>query len=279
MTVASLDKDSVKSPQRSRLGLSLDGAVLHVMVKDSIADAPVYAMFPLDMSLGSTTRALEEIIYNNPVILSDFARVDVLLNSSEFVLVPDEVVSGGTEFCESVVSASLADTDQDNVTTVESAIEGSGCTLLVKYDRDLVDFVRRTFNNPRIAHPLSVLTRHYIDSAALGTAGKMYVNMHDDKLDIVVFTDRGLSLLNTFSFYDPMDAVYYIMAVRSELGIEQTTGELYLSGKVSLRESITPALRSYIGYVMPYVTPVSLIRAGAAAAEAPFDLTLLLLCE
>lgn len=279
MPISTLDKETVKSPQRSRLGLSLDRGVLHVLIKDSIADAPVYARFQLDMSLGSTTKAIEEIIYNNPVLLSDFAKVDVVMHSADFVPVPDEIVKSGVEFSEAVVNASIADTDSENSTTFEAPVEGSGVTIIARDDRDLINFIRRTFNNPSITHSLAVLTRYYMSASTLGTAGKMYVNLHDDCLDIAIFGDEGLSLLNTFSYADPMDAVYYIMATRSSLDIDQTSGELFLSGEASLREAITPTLRSYIGYVMPLVMPAQFIRAGAVAMEAPFDLTLLLLCE
>lgn len=279
MPVSTLDKETVKSPQRSRLGLSLDRGTLHVLIKDSIADAPVYARFQLDMSLGSATKALEEIIYNNPVLLSDFAKVDVVLHSTDFVSVPDDIVKSGMEFSEAVVNASIADADSENSATFEAPVQGSGATIIANDDRDLINFIRRTFNNPTITHSLAVLAQYYITASTLGTAGKMYVNLHDDRLDIAIFGDEGLSLLNTFSYDDPMDAIYYIMATRSSLGIDQTSGELFLSGEASLRETITPTLRSYLGYVMPLVMPAQLIRAGAAAMEAPFDLTLLILCE
>ena len=76
-----------------------------------------------------------------------------------------------------------------------------------------------------------------------------------------------------------MDAVYYIMATRTALDIEQTSGELFISGDPQLRNAVTPILREYLGYVMPMVLPAQVIRAGAPAMEAPFDLTLLMLCE
>ncbi len=277
--MAILDKETVKSPQRSRLGLSIDRGFLHVMVKDSIADAPLYAGFPLDMSVGSESKALEEIIYSNPILLSDFAGVDVTLRSADFILIPDEAADGGIEFCETLVNASVADGDSERLTTIESPIGRCGCTLLAKESRELVDFIRRTFNNPTIKHSLAVLADHFARNSALGSSGKMHVHLHDDSLDIAIFGENGLSLLNTFAYTDPMDAVYYIMATRSALDIEQTSGELFISGDPQLRNAVTPILREYLGYVMPMVLPAQVIRAGAPAMEAPFDLTLLMLCE
>ncbi len=279
MATAVLDKDTIKSPQRSRLGLSLDRNALHVMVKDQLAEMPVYEAFRLDTTLGSTAKALEEIIYSNPILLSDFAKVEVSLRSTSFLLLPDEAVNEGAEFCEAVVNASIADGASESLTTLEAPIEGSGCTLMVKEERDLVDFIRRTFNNPTITHSLGVLATNFIKQALYGTPGKTYVHLHDDNMDIAIFGDNGLSLLNTFSYSDPMDAVYYIMSTRSALGIEQTAGELFISGDSTLRETITPILREYLGYVMPSVLPAPVIRFGKSVKDAPLDLTLLMLCE
>ncbi|MCM1504770.1 MAG: DUF3822 family protein [Muribaculum sp.] len=279
MASAILDKDTIKSPQRSRLGLSLDRSTLHVMVKDQLADMPLYTTFKLDQNLGSTAKALEEIIYSNPILLSDFAKVEVSLRSTSFVLLPDEAVSESAEFCESVVNASIANAGSETLTTYESPIKGAECTLMVKEERDLVDFIRRTFNNPSISHSLGVLASHFVKLALYGMPGKMYVHLHDDSMDIAIFGDNGLSLLNTFTYSDPMDAVYYIMSTRSALGIEQTSGELFISGDTALREKITPVLREYLGYVMPLVLPPPVIRFGASVKDAPLDLTLSMLCE
>ena len=279
MSTAILNKDTVKSPQRSRLGLCLDRERLHVLIKDSIAEIPVYCSFQLDMSLGSVTKALEEIVYNNPILLSDFAKVDVTLRSPDFMLIPDALGAYGVEFIESMADTAMADTATESMATLESPVARTGCSLIVRESRDVVDFIRRTFNNPTIAHSLAVLASHYVKSSPLGTSDKMYINMYDDKLDIAIFGERGLSLLNTFAYADPMDAVYYIMATRSELGLDQTSGEIFIYGDAPLRDAVTPTLREYLGYVMPLVPPTPIIRGGAPAKEAPFDLTLLLLCE
>ena len=276
-----LDKDAVKHPERSSLGLCVDRGALHVMVCDAVSDTLViYSKLVLDLSLGSTAKALEEVVYNNPVLLSDFKKVSVSLRSSRFSLLPDEMFESGPEFAEAVAEASFIDDDAEQLCPLEVAVKGSGCTLMVKEERDLVDFIRRTFNNPDIVHPLSVLAGDFIkSSSSLGAVGRMFVHLYDRSLDIVIFGDNGPALLNSFSFSDPMDAVYYIMASRSVLGLEQTEGELYLSGDADVREAITPVLREYLGYVMPLVVPAPIIKAGPDIQDAPFDLKLMMLCE
>ena len=64
----------------------------------------------------------------------------------------------------------------------------------------------------------------------------MYAYLRDNSLDLLTFGKDSLLLANTFSFKDPMDAVYYILACRQSLKLDETNNELFLTGNNSIRE-------------------------------------------
>ena len=86
-------------------------------------------------------------------------------------------------------------------------------------------------------------------------------------------------LANTFSFSDPMDAVYYILACRNRIGLDPHNDELLLSGDASVREKILPMLRTYLARVMPMIFPPQMFKSGKDAMIAPFDLIVTPICE
>ena len=103
--------------------------------------------------------------------------------------------------------------------------------------------------------------------------------MRQGKVDVIAVNGDGLRFANTFDYRNPMDAVYYIMASRQMLGMDNASDEMFLSGSPSARESVAETLRKYISYVMPVIFPSAIFKAGKEAMKAPFDLVVLPLCE
>ena len=132
-------------------------------------------------------------------------------------------------------------------------------------------FLRRTFNNPRIAHPLTPQALYFHSKYQQRAPGKMLVNLRGDRCDIVVLGDDAPMLLNSYEIHHPMDAVYYVMAVRKEFDIPPSQ-EIILAGDTASRGDVAPQLRRFVRYVMPAIFPSAMFRAGRASLRTPFEM-------
>jgi len=270
-----LDKDLIKNPRLWRLSIRIDEHNMHVVLFCKVEDNfLIYRKIPLDTSTMSLQKAIEEAIYENPLLLSDFDKIDCIIESYKFTIIPSEIKS--PEIQQKIFDETFPDFEG---IMYENVINEINATILMGIHADLKNFLQRTFNNPNILHHLTPLCIYFHRKSRLGNSGKMYAYLRDNSLDLLTFGKDSLLLANTFSFKDPMDAVYYILAYRQSLKLDETNNELFLTGNNSIRETITPILKKYVNYVMPVIFPSAMFKAGKDAFNAPFDLIILPLCE
>ena len=275
MQQQALDKDLISNPRLWRLAMRINEHKVHIVLFCSVEDnSLIYREISLDSTTQSLQKALEEVIYDNPLLLSDFDKVDCIIESNKFTIIPSEINNGDTQ--EKIFRTSFPNFDG---TIIDNNIADLNATILMGVDKEIVNFLRRTFNNPRILHHLTSLCTYFHRKNRLGNAGKMYANIHDNHIDLLSFNKDSLQLANTFEFREPIDAVYYILACRQMLKLDPASDELFIAGDNSMRETIAPTLREYLAYVMPVIFPAAMFKAGKDALNAPFDLIILPLCE
>lgn len=272
-----IDRQLIVAPERCRLILDIGKDALGVAVFDplnggnvlwreiplavGVTDSDMAQMSPAEVLV----KALEEVIYDNPVLLSGFNHVSVILHSSRFALLPSSAMQLDGEDRRLLAEAAL-DISDELSTAIEVVNDRSAESPLfvIGADTIVVDFLRRTFYNPDFHHALDIEARYFQLTDPLGVDGKMFANFRSGSIDLVAFDSIGLTFANTFAYVDPVDAVYFIMAVRANLGLD-ASGELLLSGDSAVREAVTPLLRRYLAYVMPLPAAMA-----AAISDLPF---------
>lgn len=274
MEMEKLDKDMIGQPSLWRLYLRMGAKRLDVMLYNVATDNTlIHRSFIIDQSAGYL-KSVEEIIYDNPMLLSDFQSAHIIVESTLFTIIPSELADGETT--RRIFDAQIPGHSDDEL--IISRLDDQNAVIATAIDPQLARFLRRTFNNAPLTHHLAPLCRYFHDKSRIGNAGKMYAHMRDGNIDILVFGRERLRLANTYPVRDTMDAVYYIMATRDMLGLNAGSDELILAGDSAMRETATPILREYLAYVMPAIFPSTMYKAGKEALKAPFDLIILPLC-
>lgn len=275
MNQGTLNRELISEPRLWRLALRIDANALHVVLFCMVEDnSLIYREIELDKAAPDPLSALENAVYENPLLLADFAKVDCVVESACFTVVPASITSD--EVREKIMAKMFDGFDGE---IVANELPGQNATILMGLDAAIAGFLRRTFNNPRIHHHLAPLCRYFHVKSRLGNTCKMYAYMRRGSMDVMAFGKDTLLLANTFTYRDPMDAVYYILSCRKLLGFDAVTDEMFLSGDNASREAVTPVLRRYISCVMPVIFPSSMFKAGRDSMNAPFDLIVLPLCE
>lgn len=267
--------DKIESPELWNLLLRISRDALHVVIYSIVEDnSLVYRRFNLDTASSSWIGALQNVIYDNPAILSDFRRVYCVVETEKYLLVPSA--------CESVADRTLLFGAAFPGSALEMAVDETGALnaiAITAIEPELRGFINRTFQRVSIVSHIASLCRYAALNGSLGNKVRMIANMRERAVDVIVIDGRRLMLANTFAYDKPDDAAYYLLAVRQRLGLDANSDELLLAGDQACKEEIMPMLRNFVARVMPVIFPPQMFKAGREAMLAPFDLITLPLCE
>lgn len=261
-----LSKDLVKDPALWEMLLRVSPSHIDTILYSKVEDnSLIYRNFPIETSSPSHIAAVENIIYDNPALLSDFSRAWCVVETDEFTVIPTECADESTLLFKEAFPESRREVLVDSTGT-DNAI------LVWGLDKDLHSFLRRTFHNITITSHLGSLCKYFSGRATQGNSVKMAVNIRRDALDVIVTSGHKLLLANKFTFTTTDDAAYYILACRDRLGMDPYGDDIILSGDRKIREELTPILRKFVSRVMPAIFPPRMFKAGKDSMHAPFDL-------
>ena len=262
-----LTRSLVEKPEIARLYLRVSRLRLDVMIYNPIEEnSLITGSFALDKDSASRLKSLENTVYDNPLLLSDFQKTTILVDAPTSIVVPSQVADRDQR---QMLLTAYPDLGAD-FDIVGDTLDGLGATILTAVDLSTLNFLRRTFANAPVTTALAPLARYFRSLLPGGNALKMLVNFRDDSLDIMATRRDRLSLLNRFDYRTVDDAVYYILACCRLLA--PAPEEILLIGDRLSRDKATPILRRFHPTVMPLIFPSEMFRAGDAAMSAPFDL-------
>lgn len=275
MAAPAFDKDLVKDPRVWRMTMRVGRGALHVILYSTVEDnSLIYREISLDPNASTPLKALEEAVYDNPLLLSDFDKVYCIVETSVGYPIPSPI--DNNEVIEKMIQTTDPEFDGE---IIVNDINCRNARIAMGVEKDMAAFLHRTFFNISIYHHLTPLCRYFLGKHNRGNSRRMYANLRQGALDLLAFDNGRMLLANTFKFSHINDTVYYILATQQSLGIDPANNEIMLAGDTVLREELTPVLRKYIGYVLPVIFPSSMFRAGKDSMRAPFDLIVLPLCE
>lgn len=253
-TALPLTPDACPDASSRRLALEISADRIAVLVPGVDAEASaISARIALADAPG--IKAVEEAVYANPMLLSDFRSVSILLRS------------GNTQAVPQGFGPWLAPVD-DNAENICESLLAVGVEICGSYSGELMKFLRRSFNNPHIGNHMSHLCAFCVRLSRRSNRQRAYVQYFDDKLDLLVFDKQSLRLAASYPAATPDDALYWTLAGCETAGFSRSEGEMMLVAPPASRDKLQPLLRGYVNYVMPLIIPADLCR------EAPLELAL-----
>ena len=273
MLEGKLDKDMVADTAICDMLVRVSAGRVDVAVYSVVSDnSLVYRSFAVS-SPASLLKTLEEVVYDNPLMLCEFRKVHILVDTLDYMMIPASTGEADAREMFMTMHPGYDGTVELCDTSTRNAV------VVYGIDRDLSGFLHRTFVGATVMPHILPLTRYFSSKPGRGNSRRMICNFRQSAMDIVVLDGNSMLQANTFTFRAPMDAVYYILASRSLHGLDPYGDELLLAGDQQLREEVAPVLRTYISRVMPALFPPQMFRAGKEAMKAPFDMVVAPLCE
>lgn len=271
-------KDQIKVPQVWRMAMMLGADRVDVALCSTVEDhALMHRALPLQPAgtpdpLGrhsGYTLAFEDLIYENPLLLSDFGSIDILVDFPTCTMVP-----AGTDDA-LAQDIALAVWHSHDHSPLLIPIDGAEDQLLLNIDTSLLAFLHRTFPEARISHPLVAYADYCRKNMPAGA--KACVFAHPDGQSTMVAACAGDTIvrLNAYSTPTPEDAAYYIVAAANAVAAhdpECGLPSVVLSGTDQARQQLEPILSPFAPYLAPLDSPATLLRAATEAADVPFPL-------
>ena len=87
-----------------------------------------------------------------------------------------------------------------------------------------------------------------------GNRRKLYGYFHDKKLEIVGYDKNRFKFCNSFAVNNPNDALYFLLGVWKQLGLEAERDELHLVGDIIERDALLEEAQRYVKRVF-YINP------------------------
>lgn len=252
------------------LAMELTHSAVEVMLTSTVEDnSLIYRRIPLPSDIPAPHRALEEVIYRNPLLLSDFRSTNIVLRPQHWAAIPDTIDISDT------AAILWPDAAAGNLAPLECPLEPFGATALVMTDRSTLGLLRRTFSDASFSMHMQPLCSFITSSGRNSGVTRAFVNLGPDSVDVIIYAGQRLLFMNSFAVTDPADAAYYILAAAEATRFDRMNHQMLISGAPARREALMPLLRKYINYVMPQIFPAAALRSGREAMEAPFELTVL----
>ena len=272
-----LTTDMVSDPAMYRLILAVRPTSLDVVILSRVRENDVIFRH-IDFQAGSDTlSALEEAVYDNPLLTADFHRIDVMVENNRFFIMASEEATDD-EKRRRIAALWPPEQTEDDLQAMENVIEDGRTTFVWAIERRLIQFMRRTWNNPSVHHRLGVLTRYYTLKSHLGNMGKVNVCVWQDKTDVIVSGRDGLLMANTFATPGGTeDAVYYTMATAQHFDFNMETDRIIVGGESAMRAAFIESARRFVPLTMPEIYPSAINTLTASQKDIPYEALLLTL--
>lgn len=261
-----LTKEMVPVPQMWRLVMELRPQTVEIVLNPLLDDATIiHESIGLDKSM-EPLAAFEDLIYENPVLLSDFNRITIVIDTERFTIVPKQISNDQVQ--EKIIHSLWED---QRLTFLTQEIEGTDDRLLMAVDNSLVSFLHRTFLEARIVHPIALMASYFSSMANRGNSEKVYARVRPGWVDVISVDNGILHIANTFAAPTAEDISYYILAAAQTAGYDLKQVEFMIFGDSALRDAAMERMKTIAPNILPFVFPSEFYRSGATV-QTPFEL-------
>lgn len=268
----------IKHPEVWSMTVRISDNALTYAIYSNVEDNSLYyGEFPFSGKPETRMKELEAVVYDNAFFLNNYDHVDFLIESSHFIIVPNEFsANGDAQECEKYYRFIYGD---DNMNVATEDLPSDGAAIVFGIHPELEAFLRRTFYNPPMHYFLTPMLKFFRKKGAFGSADKMFAFFNDDKVEVFVMKNSKITFANYYKITNVDDAFYYVMNAWKQNDMNPQFDELHIFGDKQMRKDILPKLRVYVDTVIQTIFPAPLLRLGKKAMSAPFDLIILPTCE
>lgn len=221
----------------------------------------------------SVLAGLQELFYTHDFLAWSYKETRIIICTTQYTLVPEVLYQEKKK--EDFLSFLFSFPEKKCITNV---LEKEQARLLFGMDNELYEFCARSFIHPQFIHSLTPLALWWSGQSQLSLPCHMYVVFHGREMDVFCYEQGKLTFANSFQTEKAEDALYYILYVWRQAGLDQEKDILLYSSGATKSLDIEP-LQRYLRHVHPVEIPADVYLLGDEIHQAPIDLIASIICE
>lgn len=261
-------QDNRTTDRKQRLILRISQTSLSFSAIDSRYPGQI-RFEPYTMKSGISPAAnLRQAFKENSLLQDGYERCLVLIDSP-YLLIPIEEFK--KEEQDTLYRYTLPGHRNDVI--LSAILPDLNAVVVFSLNKDLKVVMDDHFKETRFLPLMQPVWQHLHRRSFTGMYGKLYGYFHDRKLEITVFGHTRFKFYNAFDVRHGGDAVYFLLYVWRQLGMDARKDELHLVGEIPDNIPLTENLKKFLAKVYPLNPVAEFNRAPMTQVKGlPFDL-------
>ena len=230
----------------------------------------VFERYPVKTSI-SMAANLREALRTIPLLQEEYSQVLVSVDSP-VLLTPTDLYDENDQEAQYFYTFSRL----EGHAVVSHVLPELNAVVLFSIHKDLRQVITDRFNNVRLQPMMVTVWNHMHEKSFTGPRQKLYGYFHDRRLEVFCFNQHRFRFYNAYSIgTNPNDAMFFLLSVWKQFGMDPREDELHLSGTLPEREQLTEEARRFVKRVFISNPSGEFNRAPVTQIEGmPYDLML-----
>ena len=238
------------------------------------SEETTFSFEPYTVKSGISMAAnIREAFRNVDLLAKQWDRVMVVADTEALLIPIDEYQQ---EDQETLYHHAFTHHQGDKI--LSTVLPSLSAVMLYSMNKDLLQVIEDHFPDVRYTHVCASVWQHFHRRSFTGMNRKLYGYFHDKKVDIFAFTQNRFRFYNRFDTNNPQDAVYFLLYVWKQLGMDQQKDELYICGQLPEEQTLIENLQKYLRKAYTVNPSAEFNRAPLTQIKGmPYDLITLFL--
>ena len=208
----------------------------------------VFEQYPINSSITMAAN-LREALRTTDILAGQYQRTLVMVESP-VLMVPTDLFheEEKTEFY------FHAFTKKAQQVVVYTVLPNLNSVALFCIDKDLLAVINDRMTQPSIVAAMVPVWNHLHQRSYTGNHQKLFAYFYDRSMEVFSFSNNRFKFCNTYTVNNSNNALYYLLSVWKQLGMEPEHDELHFVGDVPDEEALTEKARQFVKRVF-FINP------------------------
>ena len=227
----------------------------------------VFEQYPINSSITMAAN-LREALQTSDILKGAYQRTLVMVDSP-VLMVPTDLFREE----EKTDLYFHAFTKRAQQMVMHTVLPDLNSVALFGIDKDLLAVINDRMPQPSIVAAMISVWHHLHQRSYTGTHQKLYGYFHDRNMEVFCFSKNRFKFCNTYTVNNSNNALYYLLSVWKQLGMEPEHDELHLVGDLPDEEALLNEARQFIKRVF-YINPSGEFNRAPVTriAGMPYDM-------
>ena len=227
----------------------------------------VMEQYPMNSSITMAAN-MREALRNSSILNATYLRTLVMVDSP-VLMIPTDLFREDDK----TDLYFHAFTKKEHQAIMHTVLPDLNSVALFSIDRDLLAVINDNMSQPSITAAMTPVWHHLHQRSYTGNHQKLYAYFHNRQMEVFSFGKNRFKFCNTYTVNNSNNALYFLLSVWKQLGLEAEHDELHMVGTLPDEEALINETRQYVKRVF-YINPSGEFNRAPVTqiAGMPYDL-------